>query len=179
MRLFVGLKVPPEAYPAIEKASAPLVDALGVKMLPPDNWHLTLKFIGDAEDERKVKEIGEALASVHFSPFEILLMGAGAFPDPDRPRAIWIGGKSPGCVDLATKIAEALAFLKLPHEHFTIHLTVARAPKSIADIEDFLVMNKDKEVCSFTADRFQLMKSTLTPAGAVYEVLNEFGAEGA
>jgi len=177
MRLFVGLQLPSATYPAIEKASAPLVDALGVKMLPQDNWHLTLKFIGDVEDEKRVKEIADALDFVKFSPFEILLIGSGAFPDPDRPRAIWIGGKSIGCVDLATKIAEALSFLKLPHEHFTMHLTVARAPKSIADIEDFLVMNKNKEVCSFTADRFQLMKSKLTPVGAIYEVLKEYEAQ--
>ena len=177
MRLFVGLKVPTSAYPAIEEASAPLVDALGVKMLPPDNYHLTLKFIGDVEGDEAVKRIAEALASVKFSPFEILLMGAGAFPDQHRPRAIWIGGKSPGCVDLATKIAEALSFLKLPHEHFTIHLTVARAPKTIADIEDFLVKNKEGTVCSFTADKFQLMKSKLTPVGAIYEVLREYSAQ--
>ncbi|MCX6772765.1 MAG: RNA 2',3'-cyclic phosphodiesterase, partial [Candidatus Micrarchaeota archaeon] len=124
MRLFVGLQLPSATYSAIEKASAPLVDALGVKMLPPDNWHLTLKFIGDVEDAAIVKRIEEALSQVRFSPFEILLMDAGAFPDADRPRAIWIGGKSPGCVDLATKIVEALTFLKLPHEHFTMHMTV-------------------------------------------------------
>lgn len=176
MRLFVGLKVPPETYPTIQKATSPLVDALGVRMLPPENWHLTLKFIGDA-DEGTAKKVEEALASVRFSPFEILLMGAGAFPDRHRPRAIWIGGKSPGCVDLATKIAEALSFLKLPHERFAIHLTVARAPKTIADIEDFLNANKEKEVCSFTADHFQLMRSTLTPMGAQYEVLREYAAQ--
>lgn len=176
MRLFVGLRVPSSAYPAIQEASAPLVDALGVKMLPQDNYHLTLKFIGDVEDEKKVKEIENALSSIHFSPFEILFMGSGAFPHPDRPRAIWIGGKSPGCVDLATKIAEALSFLNLPHEKFTIHLTVARAPKSIADIEDFLHKHREGTVCSFTADRFQLMKSKLTPAGATYEVIKEYSA---
>jgi len=177
MRLFVGLRVPSETYPAISLASVPLVDALGVKTLPPDNWHLTLKFIGDV-DENKAREIEAALDKVKFSPFEILLMGAGAFPDPDRPRAIWIGGRSPGCVDLATKVAEALWFLHLPHEDFTMHLTVARAPKTIADIEDFLVQNKDKEICSFIADRFQLMSSKLTPAGAIYEVIKEYNAEG-
>lgn len=176
MRLFVGLKVPVSAHPAIEEASKPLVDALGVRMMPPENWHLTLRFIGEVE-EGKVKEIEDALSAVRFSPFEILLMGSGAFPSEHSPNAIWIGGKSPGCVDLVTKIAEALAFLKLPHERFTIHLTVARAPKRIADIEDFLNKHKEGTVCSFTADRFQLMKSKLTPVGAVYEVIKEFKAQ--
>src|SRR3989344_5253623 len=177
MRLFVGLRVPVSAHPAIEGASKPLVDALGVRMMPPENWHLTLKFIGEVEDAAMMRKIEEALASVRFSPFEILLMGSGAFPNPHSPNAIWIGGKSPGCVDLVTKIGEALSFLNLPHERFTIHLTVARAPKRIADIEDFLVKNREGTVCSFTADKFQLMKSKLTPVGAVYEVIKEFNAQ--
>ena len=80
-------------------------------------------------------------------------------------------------MDFVTRISEALAFLNLPHERFTIHLTVARAPKRIADIEDFLVKNGEGTVCSFTADRFQLMKSKLTPVGAVYEVLREYNAQ--
>jgi len=176
MRLFVALKVPPQTYPAIQQASSPLVDALGVRMMPPENWHLTLKFIGDVE-EGKVKEIEDALSAVRFSPFEILLMGSGAFPSPHSPNAIWIGGRSIGCVDLVTKIAEALSFLNLPQERFTIHLTVARAPKRIADIEDFLNKHREGTVCSFTADRFQLMKSELTPVGAVYEVIKEFNAQ--
>lgn len=177
MRLFAGLKVPDGARGAIQAASAPLVDALGVRMVPPENWHLTLKFIGDVQDDAVVKRIGDALSSVEFSPFEVLLMGAGAFPNPHSPNAIWIGGKSPGCVDLVTKISEALSFLKLPHERFSIHVTVARAPKRIADIEDFLVKNREGTVCSFAADRFQLMKSRLTPVGAVYEVLREYSAQ--
>lgn len=178
MRLFVGLKVPSSVHPAIEAASSPLVDALGVRMVPPENWHLTLRFIGETQDEAMMRKIEDALSSVRFSPFEILLMGSGAFPSEHSPNAIWIGGKSPGCVDLVTKIAEALSFLALPQERFTIHLTVARAPKRIADIEDFLVKNKEGTVCSFTADKFQLMKSKLTPVGAVYEVLREYKAEG-
>ena len=96
MRLFVGLKIPLQAHPAIEAASSPLVDALGVRMMPPENWHLTLKFIGDVQDDAVVKRIEDALSSVRFSPFEMLLMGAGAFPNPHSPNAIWIGVKSPG-----------------------------------------------------------------------------------
>jgi 2'-5' RNA ligase len=177
MRLFACLKVPDGALPAIEEASKPLAGALGVRMLPPENWHITLKFIGEVGSAEQVGRIEEALSCVKFSPFEVLLAGAGAFPDVHRPRAIWIGGKSPGCVDLATKVAEALSFLGLPHERFAIHLTVARAPKTVADIEDFLAQNRERSVCSFVADRFQLMKSRLTPSGAFYEVIKEYHAQ--
>ena len=162
--------------PSVQEASAPLVDALGVKMVEKENLHLTLKFIGDA-DEGTAKRIGDALASVKFAKFDILLSGAGAFPNEHFPRAIWIGGKSDGAGKLAAQIEAALSFLPLKKEKFAVHLTVARAPKSVGDIEDFLVKNKGKEICSFTADRFQLIKSRLTPVGPIYEVIKEYPAQ--
>ena len=66
--------------------------------------------------------------------------------------------------------------LNLKKEKFAVHLTVARAPKSVADIEDFL--QKTGEVCSFPASSFVLVRSKLTPAGPVYEAIKEYFAEG-
>ena len=162
--------------PSVQEASAPLVDALGVKMVEKENLHLTLKFIGDA-DEGTAQRIVDSLSTIKFSPFGVSLSGAGAFPNEHFPRAIWIGGKSDGAGKLAAQIEAALSFLPLKKEKFAVHLTVARAPKSVGDIEDFLVKNKGKEICSFTADRFQLIKSRLTPVGPIYEVIKEYPAQ--
>lgn len=173
MRLFVAIRLPKEALPAVLEAARPLDGALGARPLAPENLHLTLKFIGDADAE-KAKRIETALSAIRFQPFPVSLSGAGAFPSQNVPRAIWIGGKSEGAESLAAKAEEALSFLNLPKEKFAVHLTVARS-KGVADIEDFL---RTGEVCSFEARSFSLMKSTLTPAGACYEVLREFPAEG-
>ncbi|VVC00241.1 RNA 2',3'-cyclic phosphodiesterase [uncultured archaeon] len=175
MRLFVGIKVPASALPAVEKASAPLVDALGVKMVEKENLHLTLKFIGDT-DEETAKKIEDALSAIKFSPFSVSLSGSGAFPDRHFPRAIWIGGKSEGAEKLAVEVEKALSFLNLKKERFTVHLTVARAPKSVGDIEDFLA-SVTGEVCGFEATSFLLIKSKLTPVGPVYEVIKEYKAQ--
>jgi len=175
MRLFVGMTLPASALPTIRQASAPLVDALGIKMVAPENLHLTLKFIGDA-DEGTAKRIEEALGAVNFQKFSVLLSGAGAFPNEHFPRAIWIGGKSDGAEKLAARIEGALSFLPLKKEKFAVHLTVARAPKSVGDIEDFLVKNREKEICTFTVSSFRLIKSRLTPVGPIYEVIKEYPA---
>ena len=175
MRLFAGIMLPPEALPAVQKASEPLDGALGVKMVGQENLHLTLKFLGDVEDAQAARVAG-ALSQVRFSPFPVSLSGAGAFPNRHFPRAIWIGGKSEGAEKLAAGVEEALSFLNLKKEKFAVHLTVARAPKSVADIEDFL--QKTGEVCSFPASSFVLVRSKLTPAGPVYEAIKEYFAEG-
>ena len=177
MRLFVALRPPEGCLSSIEQAALPLKDALGVKVLPSDNWHITLKFIGEA-GEKKAREIEESLSGVKFPLFEVRLFGAGAFPSPDYPRAIWIGGQSQGALRLANLIEEALEKIGIPKEArgFGVHLTVARS-KAAGDIKDFL--QKTGEVGSFEARFFALMKSRLLPQGASYEVLKEFAAEEA
>ncbi len=173
MRLFVGVKVPAEALRKISEACRPLDGAMGARLVESSTLHITLKFIGEAQ-EGKEREIDEALGKVKFAPFGVRLFGAGAFPSERVPRAIWIGGESEGACLLAAKIEEALSFLKLPRERFTLHLTVARS-KGAADIGEFL--QKTGEVCSFEARSFALMRSTLAAHGAIHQVLREYSAE--
>ncbi len=174
MRLFAGIRLPPEALPPVLTASEELHNRLGVRMAEPENLHLTLKFLGDV-DEGTARLVESALSSVRFSPFQVSLSGAGAFPNRHFPRAIWIGGKSEGAERLAASVEGALSFLRLRKEKFAVHLTVARAPKSAADIEDFL--QKTGDVCSFGVNSFCLVKSRLLPSGPVHEVIKEYFAE--
>ncbi|VVC01820.1 RNA 2',3'-cyclic phosphodiesterase [uncultured archaeon] len=141
-------------------------------MVPLENLHLTLKFIGEV-DEGKAKEIAEALAAVKFAPFPVSLAGGGAYPSLAFPRAIWVGGKSPGAEELARRIDDALAPLGLKKEKFSVHLTVARAGAKV-DLGAFV---KTGKVGAFEVRAFALMKSTLAPSGAAYEVLREYAAE--
>lgn len=172
MRLFVALLAPKETHAAIAAAAEPLHDCLGVKALPPDNWHITLQFLGEV-DARRVPEIEKALAGVEFGPFTIRLFGAGAYPSAHFPRAIFIGGESVGASALAKKVEEALSPLGFAPEgkDFSVHLTVARS-KSAGDIREFL--QKTGEVCQWEARFFCLMKSSLLPQGASYQALREF-----
>lgn len=173
MRLFVAIRIPDDVKKGLKKASAPLEGIPGVRMMPLENLHLTLKFIGEVEGEKE-KGMGDALAGVKFSPFSVELFGAGAYPSINMPRAIWVGGKSTGAEELAGKIDDALLPLGVGKEKFSVHLTVARANGRV-DLSEFL---KTGNAGAFEVRSFALMKSTLAAGGAVYECLREFPAEG-
>lgn len=173
MRLFIAILPPASLQPKIAQAASHLHERMGVRVLEPGNWHLTLCFIGDASDG-DAKKIGDALAGVRFAPFTVRLSGAGAYPSEHFPRAIWIGGKSEGAEELAKKVEAALEPFGLKKEKFSVHLTVARS-KGAGDIEDFV--KNAGEIGEFEARSFCLMKSSLLPQGAAYEVLREYKAQ--
>jgi 2'-5' RNA ligase len=146
-RLFVAVPLPTEAMRAV----AALVEGVratdGAALVGPstaggrgndvrwvrlDGLHVTLRFIGPTLDPlhetvgRAVEEVGSAAR-----PFDIRLTGAGAFPHPDRPRALWLGiaDGAAELADLATTLGGALERLGWPRDDrvFRPHLTVARS----------------------------------------------------
>ena len=173
MRLFAAIPVPAKLHPAIASATGHLEGCMGVRVLSQENLHLTLRFIGDVGEE-KAKEIGRALSQVRFAPFSVRLFGAGAYPDTHFPRAIFLGGESKGAEKLAADVEAALLPFGLRKEKFSVHLTVARS-KGAGDIDAFL--KHTGEVGAFEARSFCLMKSTLLPQGASYEMLGEYPAK--
>jgi 2'-5' RNA ligase len=64
----------------------------GVRWVPAENVHLTLKFLGEV-DEGMVPDVEEALAAVAVAarPFALALEGGGCFPNARSPRVIWVG----------------------------------------------------------------------------------------
>lgn len=61
-----------------------------LKAVERDNIHLTLKFLGNM-DLAKIADLKSALAKVNFSPFQLEIKGAGAFPSLGRMNVIWVG----------------------------------------------------------------------------------------
>jgi 2'-5' RNA ligase len=63
-----------------------------VKWVEPDNLHLTLLFLGEVND-RDVPAMCAAVGEVcaRFAPFTLTVEGAGCFPNPRRPRVVWVG----------------------------------------------------------------------------------------
>ena len=93
MRLFVAVNLPKKERERIHRASRALRDPrLPVRWVAPDNYHLTLKFLGEVRAER-VPRVIEILARVALGcpPFSADLAGFGAFPSIRRPRVLWLG----------------------------------------------------------------------------------------
>ena len=191
LRLFVAVTLPPEARDALARVIATLRDAglRGVRTVAPEGVHVTLKFLGNVEAGR-VPALAEALdaAAGGVAPFELAVEGAGAFPDARAPRVLWAGvaGDTDALAALARRVDEACAGLGFPRERraFSPHLTIARLRAS-ATAEDrrraaeALAAIRLDDVTPFAVDAVRLIKSTLTPSGAVYETLHTARLAGA
>lgn len=182
MRLFIAIPIPEELkrYASslrqeMEKAGA------DIKWVEPENYHLTLKFLGDVPEET-VNDIIEFLerAAVSSTSFDIRLQGLGFFPNRRRPRVIWIGVE--GEIDKAMFLGERVdsylsAFGFEAEEKRSYHLTLGRirSEKNITQL-----LNKaailDESVGSklFTVNEFCLMESQLTGKGPLYTLKKKF-----
>src|SRR6185369_11266744 len=86
-----------ELGPKVIRRAGDLIDKLRVtsavvNWVRPQQMHLTLKFLGDVLDIETpdiCRVVSQAVSEIE--PFEIICRGAGAFPDIQRPKTLWIG----------------------------------------------------------------------------------------
>ncbi len=176
-RLFVAILLPEEVKKEIARRVRPLqVLPCRVKWVEEENYHLTLKFLGEVEEEA-VQEISaalEALAPAHV-PFSLSYGDWGVFPGRARPRVLWMGlkGDLPRLLALQAAVEDRLAALGYPREEkeFHPHITLGRvkspegAALLVAKMEEVLPRG---EVGSFRVAEFHLMESRLSRAGPAY-----------
>jgi RNA 2',3'-cyclic 3'-phosphodiesterase len=88
-----------EAVDAVHCQALAAIDRLkphatNVKWVEPENLHWTLQFLGDLRDEEIAevcRRVGKVVANLE--DFSITASGVGAFPKPDRPKVLWLGGE--------------------------------------------------------------------------------------
>ena len=149
-----------------------------IKWVVPESVHLTLKFLGDVSID-KIEEIVTAIeeASSEIIQFKLKVQELGVFPNLSRIRVIWVGltGDLDRLQILQKNIEENMEILGFPAEErkFTPHLTLGRVrfqPPS-PDLEKFtrlIEMTKFVSSSEIDVDTVNLMKSELTPKGAIY-----------
>ncbi len=155
-------------------------NAARFKMVERQNIHFTLRFF-DVLSDATTERMYQTLSQIEFHPFEIEIAGVGAFPSARRPNVIWIG-VSKGeeqIVALKREIDNRLGTLGFrPEGKFVAHATIARV-KSIQSLEKLIksLESLSKEyVGIMPVTCFRLTKSTLTPAGPIYDMLWEVPA---
>ncbi len=181
-RGFIAADVPPT--PSLEDFAAELQEAGGpLKVVSPDQLHLTLKFLGDTEDGL-VPEIVTAMreAASGVRPFEIRVRGTGAFPSLGRMNVIWVGVEG---AEPLTRIAAALEASMEPlgfrreHRTWKAHVTLARV-KGSGDLDRTRTILRARAADEFgthRVDAIHLKKSVLTPQGAQYSVVESLRLE--
>jgi len=129
-RLFVAVAVPAEVRARLDDALAGLRERWPtLRWTRPEGWHLTLAFVGDAEEDRaQAVSDAAAEAAAETGPFEVALTGAlGTFGQ----RVLWAGVAAPeGLTTLAGRTRASLATrgVDVDDRPFSAHLTLARAP---------------------------------------------------
>lgn len=176
MRAFIAIELPE----GLQKKLADFIDILKnpqdkITWVSSKNIHLTLRFLGDvsADDIDSVRNIIQEVAKRH-SAFEASIKGTGVFPNPRSPRVVWIGVEN-GFAKVYNDLSDRLVSIGMPKEErgFTPHITLGRI-KYIKDIKvfsDLITKHKEDLFGNFRVDSISLIKSTLTPKGAVYERL--------
>jgi len=179
LRLFIAIDLP--EY--IKKEIGELLDILkkydaDIKWLPPENIHLTLKFLG-ATPESLVARIREALLPLvsSYEPFYITIQSTGVFPSKKYPRIIWIGIVDSDILkELRDRIEIAMSLLGFLREDkkFHPHLTLGRVrtQRGMISLMGELDLFHDKQFGSFRVDQVKLMKSELKQKGAEYTCLH-------
>lgn len=186
MRLFVAVNLPAAERSAAYRATEPLRDGrLPVRWVHEEGLHITLKFLGEVEDER-ASAIGRALAEAvrEVRPFEVTLGGVGAFPTPQRPRVVWLGvERHPALELLANDVERVTGVFGFEPEMrpFQPHITLGRAKRDArpAAFRSFPDLARSVEYGALVAvESVDLMKSTLRPGGAAYSVVQSAALSG-
>jgi 2'-5' RNA ligase len=130
-RLFIGIPVAPEVRDGLEAyLRATFGERLPGRAVPPANWHLTLRFLGDTDAERHRRLTDELRGMEPGPPFALSLERLGAFPRAARASVLWVGAGD-GADELRALAAKAEAaavragFAPEP-KPFSPHLTVSR-----------------------------------------------------
>ena len=181
MRCFIALPVSAEVKAEAAKIQAKITrenPGAVVKWTEPENFHLTLKFLGEiseAEAER-VKNILVELAGRH-NAFSCGLKRFSGFPNLKQPNVLVIeleGGEKEGrelWQDLDAALTSA-GFVFEDEKPWRPHLTLGR----VKDGARFSNLEKISVApVSWTIDNLEFFKSTLTPAGPKYEKIGEWG----
>ena len=168
-RLFTGLEIPPEIGLSLSTLRGGLP---GARWIDPENYHITLRFIGDIDD-RLGHEIAMLLDGARRRPFEVRIDGLTSFGGR-KPRAIVATiAPVPQLVELQAEHERLMRRVGLEPEarKFTPHITLARLrDASSFQVADYLAARGHVRVMPFPVSRFVLFSSKASGGGGPYLV---------
>jgi len=175
--------LPAEIQQELEALQSRLAETQApVRWTAPHNLHLTLRFLGEMSSKNvlKLKDIGCEIAE-RIPAWQLRLRGVGAFPDVAHPQIIWAGvgeGQEP-LQQLSAALNHALAIPELVRPEskpFHPHCTLGRvkAQRGLNGLIAQMCIEAQFASAPFFCEAFQLLQSTLTREGPIYEVLETF-----
>jgi 2'-5' RNA ligase len=174
MRLFVGIDLPWEVRERLDSLDGTIP---GARWVPAENFHLTLRFIGEV-GKHQAEEIDLALAALKAKPFPLTLSGVGTFAKAGRDFALWVGvERNPQLEHLQNKIETALQRIGLEPERrrFSPHVTLARLDNAPpVKLAGFVQAHNLFRAEPIAVEHFTLFSSLLCKEAAVYTAEVEY-----
>jgi 2'-5' RNA ligase len=168
MRLFVGLDLPWQTKQQLAMLGGGIP---GARWVPVENYHLTLRFIGEVPPHR-AEEIDGALAALRGRGFPLVLTGVGTFAKGGQENALWMGvEKNPALEALRAKVETALqrAGCEPERRRFSPHVTLARLKEPpAAKLAAFMQHHNLFRTEPMPVEHFVLFSSRQGKEAAVY-----------
>jgi RNA 2',3'-cyclic 3'-phosphodiesterase len=187
IRAFIAIELPSQVHALLTTVQAELQETMegaarAVRWVRPESTHLTLQFLGDVPSHLVAQiERGLRDACRNATPFTLHVSELGAFPNPRRPRVVWVGLTGDGHSIAALQALHAAVTARMqplgfqPDKSFKPHLTLGRirenaARGDLAGIAETLQYPEAQP--SFSAalhvSGVSLMRSELDRGGAIY-----------
>ena len=168
-RLFTAIEIPRQIG---ERLSLMRGGLSGARWIDPENYHLTLRFIGDV-DMVAAEAAAEALARVRRQALTIRFAGLGPLGTKKQHAVVALVAEDKPLMELQAEQERVLQRAGLPHEarRYTPHVTLARLrgghPR---DIAEYLSVRGGFLAGSFPVERFVLYSSRNSVGGGPYVV---------
>ena len=168
-RLFTGVEIPSEIGQSLSMLRGGLP---GARWVDPDNYHLTLRFIGDVDDDI-AHEVASMLGRVKRAPFELHVDGLTSFGSK-KPRAV-VAAVPPVAPLMEVQAEQERMMQRIGLEpegrKYTPHVTLARLrDASSRQVADYLASRGFFRTHSFKVERFVLFSSRASTGGGPYIV---------
>src|SRR5712691_6019516 len=168
-RIFTGLEIPADVGQELGMLRGGLP---GARWIDPENYHLTLRFIGDVDDTL-AREVAFMLGQVRRNEFELRFDGLSSFGGR-RPRAVVATlPQTPALMELQAEHERLMRRVGLEPEgrKYTPHVTLARLRESSnRQVADYLALRAPLRSPPFTVSRFVLFSSRASVGGGPYVV---------
>ncbi|PJZ67033.1 RNA 2',3'-cyclic phosphodiesterase [Leptospira wolffii] len=169
MRTFIGISLSEETKESLHRICIGLE---GIRWLDPENFHLTLAFLGELDPDR-IEIVSEICSEIRSEPFRIDIKGVGIF-----------GHKSPEVLYTSVIASEELKNLQksldsslrragfsLEKKEYKPHITIGRFRKTQEKkLNQYLQEFETFELPGIQVSEFHIFSSRTGPEGAMYRV---------
>ena len=179
IRTFIAIKLDDD----VRRAAVRMIEQIqqpddGIKWVPTDNLHLTLKFLGDV-DNTEVHQVCQVLRGVcgQYEAFGLHFKGAGGFPELSRAKVLYAGidDASGALTEIVSQLEDDYAELGFKREarDYVPHLTLGRcARKPSEQLIEKINEHSETDFGRMTVSSFCVYASFLDKSGPTYQVMD-------